>query len=175
MALDLCLIHKLTSAMKKIILSVFAIAALQLVQAQNQPAAAPAAQQRTQPSPEQVATRQTNHLDKVLTLTEEQKQKIYQAALTRNASMQQLKGANAGNRKQLHAAAAPVKAQYVKDVNATLTPEQQQKWEQYRLEQKQKQEARKGQQTAPAPNGAAPVNNAAPAKLEPHDDGINDN
>ena len=156
--------------MKKIILSVFAIAALQFVQAQNQQASPPVAQQKTQASPEQLADRQANHLQKVLALSDEQKQKIYQAALTRSNSMQQLKNANAGNRKELHAEAKPVKAQYVKDVNATLTPEQQQKWEQYRLQQKQKQEARRAQhQAAPATNAATP------AKLEPHDDGLNDN
>ena len=158
--------------MKKIILSVLAVASLQLVQAQNQPAGAPVQQQRTPPSPEQMANRQAKHLQKVLMLTDDQQQKVYQASLTRSNAMQQLK-AN-GDKKSPEAKA--VRTQYVNDVNAILTPEQQQKWEQYRLQQKQRHEARKNQQqVAPATNGTTPANNAPPVKLEPHDDGMNDN
>ena len=161
--------------MKKIILSALAIAALQLAQAQQQaPAAteqAPATQ-RQAPTPEQMATRQSTHLQKILGLSEEQKQKVYQAALTRTTSMQQLRGKDAGNRKELHADAKPVKQQFVTDVNAVLTPEQQQKWEQYRLQQKQRQEQRR-QGASPNTNQNAP-NTTTPAKLEPSDDGMND-
>lgn len=154
--------------MKKIILTALAIVTIQLAQAQQAPApaqatAAPVPAKKL--TPEQAATRQTERLQKVLTLNEEQKQKVYQASLTRNMAIQQLRDKSIENRKTLRAQARPVKEQFVKDVNATLTPEQQQKWEQYRLEQKQKQEARKNAQTAPA----------APAKqLEPHDDGTKD-
>ncbi len=155
--------------MKKIILSALAVATLQFAQAQQTaaPSTTPTTQ-RQMPTPEQQATRQSAHLQKVLTLTEEQKQKIYQAALTRSTAMQQIKGNAADNRKAMHAQTKPVKEQYVKDVNMALTPEQQQKWEAYRLEQKQK--ARKNNQTLPA-NGT----NTAPAtKLEPQDDGLRD-
>ena len=127
--------------MKKIILTALAIAALQFAQAQQSaPTAAPT--QRQEPTPEQKATRAAAHLQKVLTLTDEQKQKIYQAALTRNTNMQQIKSKGTENRKAMHAEAKPVKEQFVKDVNASLTPEQQQKWEAYRLDQKQKHEQR---------------------------------
>jgi hypothetical protein len=162
--------------MKKIILSAFAVAVFQFAQAQQtqQPAETPATKAQ-KPTPEQMANRQATHLQKVLTLSEEQKQKVYQAALTRSTAMQQLKGQNNGNRKALHADAKPIKEQYVKDVNATLTPEQQQKWESYRLQQKQKEEARKSQLNQPAngTNNAAPAT-ATPVKLEPHDDGMKD-
>ena len=157
--------------MKKIILTALAIATIQLAQAQQtaapvQSTEAPA--QKQAPTPEQAATRQTAHLQKVLTLTDDQKAKIYQASLNRNTAIKQLREKNMENRKALKAEVKPVKEQFVKDVNATLTPEQQKKWEAYRLEQKQKQEARKNGQGAPA----APA--AAPTKLEPHDDGTRD-
>ncbi|HTA61282.1 MAG TPA: hypothetical protein VK835_02455 [Bacteroidia bacterium] len=157
--------------MKKIVLTALAIATIQLAQAQQAPAqaAAPATTQKQAPTPEQMAERQSTHLQRVLTLTEEQKQKIYQAMITRNTSMQQIRSKGAENRKELHSEIKPVKEQFVKDVNATLTPEQQQKWEQYRLQQKQKQEERKNQQAAPANGTTAP---AAPTKLESSDDGM---
>ncbi|HEX7414750.1 MAG TPA: hypothetical protein VF411_11970, partial [Bacteroidia bacterium] len=67
----------------------------------------------------------------------------------------------------------PVRVQFVKDVNATLTPEQQKKWEQYRLQQKQKIEQRRQQQKA-SPTNTSPASSTTPTKLEPHDDGLND-
>ncbi|MEO8760446.1 MAG: hypothetical protein ABI448_06115 [Bacteroidia bacterium] len=159
--------------MKKIILSALAIATLQFAQAQQTQPAVGAGQQtqRQQVTPEQRATRDATHLQKVLTLTDEQKQKIYQAALTRTNAMQQIKGESNANKKSMHAEAKPVKEQFVKDVNLALTPEQQQKWEAYRLEQKQKHQQNKAQ-NAPANGNTAPV--AAPTKLEPQDDGMKD-
>jgi hypothetical protein len=159
--------------MKKIILSALAIAALQLAQAQQNQAPVQSAQQNQAPTPEQVAARQSTHLQKVLGLSEEQKQKVYQAAFTRSTAIHQLRGKDGGNRRELHADAKPVKQQFVSDVNATLTPEQQQKWEQYRLQQKQEQ---RRQQMKASNNGTPPANNATPTptKLEPSDDGLND-
>jgi hypothetical protein len=159
--------------MKKIILSVLTIATLQLAQAQQNQAPLQPTQQNQGPTPEQVAARQSTHLQKVLGLSEEQKQKVYQAAFNRSTAIQQLRSKDGGNRRELHADTKPVKQQFVSDVNATLTPEQQQKWEQYRLQQKQKQEQRRQQQT-PSTNGGAPNNNTVPTKLEPSDDGLND-
>jgi hypothetical protein len=161
--------------MKKIILSALAIATLQLVRAQQNQAPVQPVQQNQAPTPEQMATRQSTHLQKVLGLSEDQKQKVYQAALTRSTAIQQLRGKDGGNRRELHADAKPVKQQFVSDVNATLTPEQQQKWEQYRLQQKQKQEQRR-QQLRTSNTGTPPANNATttPTKLEPSDDGLND-
>jgi hypothetical protein len=163
--------------MKKIVLTALAVATMQLAQAQQAPA--PAATQvtgeRQAPTPEQIAARQSAHLQKVLTLTDEQKQKIYQAVLTRSSAMQQIKSKNVENRKALQSEAKPVKEQFIKDVNATLTPEQQQKWEQFRLQQKQKMEERKNnQQAAPTSGTNTAPPTAAPTKLEPHDDGMKD-
>ncbi|HKC69671.1 MAG TPA: hypothetical protein VKG26_15645 [Bacteroidia bacterium] len=155
--------------MKKIILTALAAAALQFTQAQvsnQRPVTESKPQEAT---PEQLATRQSNHLQKVLTLTEEQKQKVYQAIVARATAMQQVKAKNAGNHKAIQAEAKPIKEQFINNVNATLTPDQQKKWDEFRLQQKQKQEARKNQQATPA-DGATP----APTKLEPGDDGMKD-
>lgn len=154
--------------MKKVFLTVLAVASLQFVQAQNtqMPSnAKPATAGKTQEStPEQIATRQSNHLQKVLTLTEEQKQKVYAAIVTRATAMQQIRSKNGENHKALQAETKPVREQFIKDVNATLTPDQQKKWEEFRLQQKQKQEARQ--------QGNAPAGGAAPTKLESTDDGM---
>jgi uncharacterized protein YpuA (DUF1002 family) len=159
--------------MKKIILTALTVITVQFAQAQGQEAsnAMPAAKQGI--TPEQIANRQSAHLQKILTLTDEQKQKVYQAAITRATAMQQIKSKGTENRKELHAEAKPVKEQFVKDVNATLTPEQQKKWEEYRLQQKQRIQERRAQQTPPA-NGANSNPAATPTKLEPSDDGMRD-
>jgi len=158
--------------MKKVILTALVVATMQLAKAQETPALAaapvPTHPQRQAPTPEQVANRQATHLQKVLTLTDEQKQKVYQAVVARTTAMQQIKN---NNRKEIHAEAKPVKEKFVTDVNATLTPEQQQKWEQYRLQQKQRMEDRKNNQAAPA-NGTNVAPAATPVKLEPSDDGM---
>ena len=159
--------------MKKIILSILAVATLQLVQAQQDQTITQPAAQRQDPTPEQTATRQSTHLQKVLGLSDDQKQKVYQAALTRSSALQQLRSQDASNKKVLHADAKPVREQFVKEVNSTLTPEQQQKWEQYRIQQKQRKEQHK-QQTNSSTNGTNPPSSAPPTKLEPQDDGIND-
>ena len=149
--------------MKKIILTALAIASLQFAQAQTQATSSTQPTiKKEAPTPEQIATRQSAHLQKVLTLTDEQKQRVYSAIVKRATSIQQLKGKSV---KPTPAEIAPVKEQAVKDINAVLTPEQQKKWEDFRLQQKQKQEARKNQQANP--NGTS-----APTKLEPTDDGL---
>ena len=159
--------------MKKIILSALAIATLQFAQAQQTQTTTELATQKQAPTPEQMATRQSTHLQKVLTLTDEQKQKVYQAALTRSTGIQQLRSKDGGNPRELRADVKPVRVQFVRDVNATLTPEQQKKWEQYRLQQKQKIEQRRQQQKA-SPTNTSPAPSTTPTKLEPHDDGLND-
>jgi len=145
--------------MKKIILvSALALATLQFAQAQQaKPATTGPATPHQAATPEQKAMRDAARLQKVLNLTDEQKQKVYQAALTRTSSMQQIKNKQAENRKALHAEAKPIKDQFVKDVNMALTPEQQQKWEAYRAEQKQKHDQNK------AKNAPATTEPAAPA------------
>lgn len=126
--------------MKKIILTALAIATLQFAQAQTQAMSnAQPAIKKEAPTPEQIAERQSNRLQKVLTLTDEQKQRVYAAIAKRATTVQQLKK---DNKTTLKASIKPVNEQFVKDVNATLTPEQQKKWDSVRMEEEKKQEAR---------------------------------
>ena len=172
------------NTMKKNIFTALAIASLQFAVAQQNQASATAVSDKNQapaavtekkqaPSAEKIAGRQADELQRVLTLSAEQKQKVYQAALTRSTAMQQLKSKELQNRKMLRAEAKPVKEQFVKDVNANLTPEQQKKWEAYRLEQKQKMEARRAQRKGTG-NGTETNGSGTPVKLESQDDGIKD-
>jgi protein CpxP len=150
--------------MKKVILTALTIASLQFAQSQTQAMSNEQPKIKTEdPTPEQMAARQSAHLQKVLTLTDDQKQRVYAAIVKRATAMQQLKSTG---EKPTKTETAPVKEQFIKDVNATLTPEQQKKWEDFRLQQKQNKEARKNQQAAPA-NGTT-----APVKLESTDDGL---
>jgi len=126
--------------MKKIILTALAIATLQFAQAQSQAMSnAQPVVKKEVPTPEQIAERQSNHLQKVLTLTDEQKQRVYAAIAKRATTVQQLRDKNA---KVTQAEIAPVKEQAIKDINTILTPEQQKKWEEYRIQEEKKREAR---------------------------------
>jgi periplasmic protein CpxP/Spy len=138
--------------MKKIILTALAIATLQFAQAQTQAMSnAQPVVKKEAPTPEQVAERQSNRLQKVLTLTDEQKQRVYAAIAKRTTTVQQLKKENRTN---LKASIKPVNDQFVKDVNATLTPEQQKKWDDFRAQEEKKHEERmkeKNNAAKPAP------------------------
>ena len=126
--------------MKKIILTALAIATLQFAQAQSQAMSnAQPVVKKEVPTPEQIAERQSNRLQKVLTLTDEQKQRVYAAIAKRATTVQQLRDKNA---KVTQAEIAPVKEQAIKDINTILTPEQQKKWEEYRIQEEKKREAR---------------------------------
>jgi protein CpxP len=129
--------------MKKIILTALAIATLQFAQAQTQAMSnAQPAVKKEAPTPEQIAERQSNRLQKVLTLTDEQKQRVYAAIAKRATTVQQLRSTNASDNNALKASIKPVNDQFIKDVDATLTPEQKKKWDEFRVEEEKKREAR---------------------------------
>ncbi|HXD92787.1 MAG TPA: hypothetical protein VNX01_06200 [Bacteroidia bacterium] len=128
--------------MKKIILTALAIATLQFAQAQTQAASNAQPVKKDAPTPDQMAERQSNRLQKVLTLTDEQKQRVYTAIAKRATTVQQLRSTNASDNNALKASIKPVNEQFIKDVNATLTPEQQKKWDEFRVQEQQKKEAR---------------------------------
>jgi Spy/CpxP family protein refolding chaperone len=129
---------KKNKSMKKIILSAIAIASLQLAQAQEarKVDAAPKEQQQTA-TPEQLATRETNRMQKEIQLSEDQRQKVYQAALTKHQAMQSLKQKYTSNNEGFKAEAKPIRQQYKKELSSILTPEQQEKLKQIIEQQKQ--------------------------------------
>lgn len=155
--------------MKKTIAIMLALGAFTVARAQEQQ---PVPQNQTvtpnKPSPEQMATRHSMHLQKMLGLSDDQKQKTYQAVLARNTAIQSIRakyGPN-GDRKAMHAEAKPVKEQFVQTMNGILTPEQKIKWEEERL--KLKENRLKNKQVTPSGG------NGSPQKLTGEDDGIND-
>ena len=164
--------------MKKIIALLLATGTLSLANAQEaQTAPAPqnpqSQPQVSKPSPEMIATRNSMHLQKMLGLTEDQKQKTYQAILTRTTTLQSIHakyGPN-GDKKAMHAEAKPVKEQYVQTMNGILTPEQKVKWDENRLKMKERHMKNASPKNDPAP---ATGGNGAPQKLMNDDDGIDD-
>jgi len=160
--------------MKKIIATILTLSALNLVQAQEQTTTVTSNQpvQQGRPTPEQMATRQSMHLQKMLTLTEDQKQKTYQAMLTRTSAIQAVRtkyGPN-GDKKAMQAEVKPIKEQFVQTMNGILTPEQKTKWEENRLKMKEGRAKNNLGKEGPSNGGG----NGAPQKLMNDDDGIND-
>ena len=159
--------------MKKIIATILTLSTLSLAQAQ-QTATATATNQPVKsgrPTPEQMATRQSMHLQKMLGLTEDQKQKTYQAVLTRTSAIQTIrtKYSPDGDKKAMHAEVKPIKEQFVQTMNGILTPEQKTKWEETRLKMKENRAKNNPNKESPPTGG-----NGAPQKLMSDDDGIND-
>jgi Spy/CpxP family protein refolding chaperone len=174
---------KKSKTMKKLIATVLAFGALNLMQAQQATTPAPAQQQpgpggpKNRPTPEQIATRHSNHLQKTLGLTDDQKQKTYQAILTRTTAMQQIRAKYGpdGDKKAMHAEIKPVREQFVQTMDGILTPDQKTKWTEER--QKVKENRMKRRQENGGNNGAAPASGTEPGKvqkLNSDDDGIDD-
>ncbi len=159
--------------MKKIIATILTISAFNLVLAQEQEkTTSPATSQPTKvnkPTPEQMATRHSMSLQKVLGLAEDQKQKTYQAILVRTSAIQTIrtKYDASGDKKAMRAEAKPVKEKFVQTMTGILTPEQKTKWEEHRLKMKQNF-MKKDNVSTPA------TGNGTPAKLMSDDDGIDD-
>ncbi|MBS1645771.1 MAG: hypothetical protein JST67_00380 [Bacteroidetes bacterium] len=136
--------------MKKLILSVLTVAALQTAQAQeNQANTNAASTQKTSITPEQMATREAAQMQKEVQLTDEQRQKVYEAALAKQKALLPLREKYATEKAEMHAEAKPIKQQYKDNLKTILTPEQQQKLEQIREERRNRQNKQKGN-TAPA-------------------------
>jgi hypothetical protein len=160
--------------MKKIIATILTLGALNIAQAQEQttaPAVNQPAKPANKPTPEQIATRQSMHLQKMLGLSDDQKQKTYQAVLTRASAIQTIRAKYGpeGDKKAMHTEVKPVKEQFVQTMNGILTPEQKIKWEEYRLKMKENRTKNKSVKEGPPAGG-----NGDPKKLRGDDDGIDD-
>ncbi len=160
--------------MKKIIVTILTLSALNLAHAQTQ-TTAPATKQPSfanKPTPEQVAMRNSMHLQKMLELTDDQKQKVHQAILTRGNTLKKIHekyGAD-GDKKAMHKEAKPIRTQFVQTMNSILTPAQKTKWEEHRLKIKQHRQQKHNETTPASETGG----NGAPQKLTGDDDGIDD-
>jgi protein CpxP len=135
--------------MKKVFLIITTVAALNSVYAQG-----PKDKFNKQVSeyknqtPEQRAQLQADKLEKVLSLSTDQKQKVYEAALKKNNSIKAAKEKHKNDADKKAGLGPEIKAAnqtFVEDVNAVLTPEQKTKWKAHVEEMKQKHKARKEQ------------------------------
>ena len=156
--------------MKKTFVLILAISACSFAQAQQAQTAPASTQQQTKPSPEMMATRHSNHLQKTLGLTEDQKQKVYTAILTRNNAVQTIRakyGQN-GDKKAMHSELKPAKEQFIQTMDGILTPDQKTKWDEYRLKMKEN----RGKNYNSSGNLPPANGNGAPQKLTNEDDGI---
>lgn len=159
--------------MKKIIATILTLSALNFAQAQVQTTATAANPpvKSGRPTPEQMATRQSMHLQKTLGLSEDQKQKTYQAVLTRSLAIETIrtKYGPDGDRQAAQAEVKTIKAQFVQAMNGILTPEQKTKWDEYRLKMKESRAKNKSDKEVSPPTGGG---NGGIQKLADEDDGI---
>ncbi|HXB40209.1 MAG TPA: hypothetical protein VNZ49_06675 [Bacteroidia bacterium] len=158
--------------MKKTIAILAAICSLNFVMAQDHLTAAPGTNQTQKPKPEMIAARHSKHLQKMLTLTEEQTQKVNDALVIRFTEAQAIKekaGANA-DKKTIHEQLKPVRQKFVQTMNTILTPEQKTKWEEHRLQIKKNRAMHKDAKGTPATDGG----NGDMKKLTDDEDGMED-
>jgi hypothetical protein len=95
-------------------------------------------------SPEDRAKRSSDRLEKKLSLSAEQKTKVYDFALIRVQKAGALKADTTKDKKAKGADMKTIRDEFVSNVNTILTPEQKTKWEQMRAEAKaRRQEKRK--------------------------------
>ncbi|MGZ3866556.1 MAG: hypothetical protein ACXVNR_09225, partial [Bacteroidia bacterium] len=115
--------------MKKILASILTLGLLHLAQAQETqtnvaptPVPVPTSKPRPPKNPEQMAKRQTEHLQKTLGLSEDQKQKVYTATLARANSEKSIRDKYASNpdKKAMHREMKPVNEQFKQTMNSIL-------------------------------------------------------
>lgn len=93
------------------------------------------------PNAAQMAKKQAENLQKLLTLSEEQKAQVETAALNRITQMDKLKASNKGQKasgKAMKDGMRKIRQEYVDAVQAVLTPAQAEQWKKHREEKKQK-------------------------------------
>jgi len=159
--------------MKKIILLVAALCSLNMVVAQEaltNPGST-AERKPNKPKPEMMAGRHSNHLQKMLGLSDEQKQKTYEAMLTRFNEVHAIKekaGATT-DKKALREQTKPARQKFVQTMNTILTPEQKTKWAEHRAKMKGSGPNTNMKGTPPPASGNGDIK-----KLTDDEDGIMD-
>ena len=116
-------------------------------------------------TPEQRAQFQADKIEKVLSLSADQKQKVYDAALKKNNSIKAAKEKHKNDADKKAGVGPEIKAAnqaFVEDVNAVLSPEQKTKWKAHVEEMKQKHKARREQMKAMKKPGLKQPNDMAP-------------
>ncbi|HXC05603.1 MAG TPA: hypothetical protein VNZ86_12665 [Bacteroidia bacterium] len=85
-------------------------------------------QEKKQKTPEQRATGVSNRLTKDLSLTDDQKKKVYDAALTRAQKMDQARSQPGADRTQMRAQVKSANDAFESSLKIILTPDQFTKW-----------------------------------------------
>lgn len=80
-------------------------------------------------TPEQRATDQSNHLEKDLGLSPDQKSKVYSLVLSREQKMEKLRGQQNKDTAAVRAEKKKIRDEFDAGMKTTLSPEQYQKWE----------------------------------------------
>ncbi|MGZ3863213.1 MAG: hypothetical protein ACXVPN_12400 [Bacteroidia bacterium] len=154
--------------MKKILVTILTLGALHIAHAQEtKTTAAPVpvpvpSKPRPPKNPEEMAKRQTEHLQKTLGLSDDQKQKVYAATLARATSEKSIreKYANNPDKKAMHGEMKPVNEQFKQTMNSILSDEQKVKWEQERTKRKEMRQQHHPKKFDGQP--APPANTPAP-------------
>lgn len=105
---------------------------------------------------EQIATRESERMQKTLGLSDEQKKQVYKAALSHANSVKivRSKYQNNPDKMALRAELKPINQQYKESINSILTDEQKAKWEQERLKRKEIREQQHfNHKNGPEPQG----------------------
>jgi len=120
--------------MKAIVFSLMMFGAFNFLQAQQNGGG-----QGQSGTPEERATKHSQELTKELGLSQQQEQQVYQAILTKENSIKQVRAQNSGgDKEQMHTQMKPIKEQFNQTMKGILTADQFQKWEQIREENKEK-------------------------------------
>jgi protein CpxP len=116
--------------MKKTIytIALFAVSFALAPQLQAQAPAQEEQGQKQQRTPEQRATGVSNRLAKDLTLTDDQKKKVYDAALTRAQKMDDARSQAGSDRSQMRTLMKPANDAFEASLKTILTPDQFTKW-----------------------------------------------
>lgn len=159
--------------MKKLILIGAALFAMNGVYAQKEAKKDQGTKQenkgQNKQTPEQRAQRSVDHLDKVVTLTADQKTKVYDLALARAKKTDEIRAKYKGNKEQHETAKNEIKAnhkEYREAVKAILTSEQMIKVKEKARENRAKKGKGKGEnpaEAAPATPSDNDVNDAIPS------------
>ena len=106
---------------------------------------------KVQKSPEEVANRQADRLKTSLSLTDEQRTQVYNAALTRITKVREIRAKYPNDKKAANKEIKPVLETFNNSMASILTADQLTKWKEMKAKAKEKAKAkRKAKKAAPA-------------------------
>lgn len=107
---------------------------------------------KTQKTPEEVATKRADKLKTELTLSDEQRTKVYTIILDNTTKVRAVKARYPNDKKAAKAEIKPLRETCDASIKSVLTPEQVTKWEQLKKEKKEQHKEKKKQKKAGTEN-----------------------